>query len=166
MRSVSRQVSVEWGESAEELHGKYRAESDLGRRKRLLALWLVRRGEGVGAASEEAGVGKRTLERWLRWYREGGLETVLDRVPGHGGRGAESRLSAEQIEELFVRSERGQFGTYGEARRWVQQQWGVVYAYGGMYSLLSGVTIRPKVPRPVAEKADEAAREAWKKGGS
>jgi hypothetical protein len=56
---------VAWQESADELHERYRAEQDLESRKRLGALWLVRRGESVSDAAESMGVGRRTLTRWL-----------------------------------------------------------------------------------------------------
>ena len=65
---------VDWHHSADELHERYRAERNLEARKRLGALWLVRRGESVSAAAQSMGIGRRTLTRWLSWYREGGLE--------------------------------------------------------------------------------------------
>ena len=85
--------AVNWKESAEELHARYETERDVEARKRLGALWLVRRGESVGNAAESMGVSsRRTLTRWLSWYRRGGLEEVLSRVPGHGALGSECRL--------------------------------------------------------------------------
>ncbi len=56
--------AVDWQESADDLHERYRAERDLEARKRLGAL-LVRRGESVSGAAESMGVGRRTLTRWL-----------------------------------------------------------------------------------------------------
>lgn len=47
----------------------------------------------------------------------------------------------------------------------MEAEFGVRYGYQGMYSLLAGLGVRPKVPRPVAAKADPAAQEAWKRGG-
>ena len=44
-------------------------------RTRLHALWLLRRGEGPTAV---VGVGRNAVQRWLRWYREGGLDAVRD----------------------------------------------------------------------------------------
>ena len=75
---------VDWHQSADELHERYRAERNLELRKRLGALWLVRQGESVSSAAQSMGVGRRKLTRWLSWYREGGLEYVLSRVAGHG----------------------------------------------------------------------------------
>ena len=158
--------AVDWKESAEELHVRYRAERDVEARKRLGALWLLRRGESVTRAAEAAGVGRRTLTRWLSWYREGGLGEVLSRVPGHGAAGNECRLSEHQQRRLLERAGRGEFRTYEEARRWVEQEYGVRYRYKGMYALLARMGVRPKVPRPAAEKAAPGAQEAWKRGGS
>jgi transposase-like protein len=62
--------AVDWKESADELHELYKKQRDLETRKRLVALWSVRRGESVTDAARIAGVGRRTLTRWLAWYRE------------------------------------------------------------------------------------------------
>ncbi len=158
--------TIEWAESAEELRQRYRAEGELEARKRLQALWLVRRGESVTAAAEAAGIGRRTLGRWLGWYRQGGLAEVLERVPGHGARGAPGWLSPAQREEVVTRAGRGEFRTYAEVRTWVEQEWGVRYSYKGMYWALAKVGVHPKVPRPVAAQADPEAQAAWKGGGS
>ena len=87
-------------------------------------------------------------------------------MPGHGALGNECRLSLHQQRELVERAGYGEFRTYEEARRWVEQQWGVEYRYKGMYALLARLGVRPKVPRPAAEKADPEVQEAWKRGDS
>ena len=133
-------------------------------RKRLQALWCLREGETATEAAKQAGIGRRTVVRWLAWYREGGLEEVLRRVPGHGAKGKAHRLSAAQQQELVARCGRGEFRTTGEVRDWVQSEWGVPYRESSMYSVLARLEIHPKVPRPQAEKADPVAQEVWKKG--
>src|SRR5215217_2182130 len=50
--------AVNWQENADELHALYKAERNVEARKRLLALWLVRRGQSVGDAAKTAGVGR------------------------------------------------------------------------------------------------------------
>lgn len=155
---------IDWEESSEELYDRYRAERDLQRRKRLQVVWLVRQGKTATAAAKEAGVGLRTVLRWLDWYRAGGLAAVLRRVPGHGARGATCWLSAEQQATLLAECRCGAFRTYGEAQRWVNREFGIPYRYDGIHTLLSRLGVHPKVPRPTAAKADPAVQEAWKRG--
>jgi len=162
---MSKPVAVAWAETAEELERRYRAERDVERRKRLGALWRVRAGDRVADAGRVVGVGGRTVERWLAWYRAGGLADVLRRVPGHGATGQPHRLTAEQRAGVLARCAAGEVRTFEEARAWVQAEYGVVYRPGGLYTALRRLGVRPKVPRPVAERADPAAREAWKSGG-
>ena len=162
---MSKPVAVTWTETGEELEQRYRAERDVERRKRLGALWRVRVGDRVADAGRAAGVGGRTVERWLGWYRGGGLAAVLQRVPGHGAVGQPHRLTVAQQAALLAHVGRGEFRTYEEARTWVEAAYGVVYRPGGLYTALRRLGVRPKVPRPVAEKADATAQAAWRAGG-
>ena len=162
---MSKLVAVEWAESAAELEGQYRAERNVERRKRLGALWRVRVGDRIPDAGRVVGVGRRTVDRWLGWYRAGGLAEVLRRVPGHGAVGQPHRLSVAQQQELLAHVAQGQFRTYEEARGWVETAYGIAYRPAGFYTTLHRLGVHPKVPRPVAEKADIAAQEAWRQGG-
>jgi len=163
---MGRPVTVEWSAGAAERYARYAAERDVGRRARLPVLWLVRTGAGVAAAGRPAGVGGRSAERWLGWYRRGGLAEVLRRVPGHGARGAPGRLTAAQQERLLGEARAGACRTDDEARRWVAAEFGVRSTDQGMDAALARLGVHPKVPRPMAAKADPAAQAAWKKGGS
>ena len=162
---MSKPVAVAWAETAEDLEAQYRAARDVEQRKRLGALWRVRAGDRVADAGRLAGVGERTVFRWLGWYRAEGLAGVLRRVPGHGAVGQPHRLTAEQRAGVLARCGAGEFRTYEEARSWVEATYGVVYRPGGLYTALRRLGVRPKVPRPVAEKADPPRREAWRSGG-
>ena len=162
---MSKPVAVAWTEPAEDLEQQYRAERDVERRKRLGVLWRVRVGDRIPDAGRLVGVGSRTVDRWLGWYRVGGLPEVLRRVPGHGAVGQPHRLSGPQQAELLAHAERGQFRTYEEARAWVEAEYGVAYRPGGFYTTLHRLGVHPKVPRPMAEQADPAAQEAWRTGG-
>lgn len=162
---MSKPVAVAWTETAEELERRYRTERDVERRKRLGALWRVRAGDRVADAGRAAGVGGRSVERWLAWYRAGGLAAVLRRVPGHGAVGQPHRLTVAQQAELLEHVGRGEFRTYEQARAWVEAHYGVGYRPGGFYTALHRLGVRPKVPRPIAEKADPAARAGWRAGG-
>ena len=162
---MSKPVAVAWAETAEELERRYCGERDVERRKRLGALWRVRAGDRVGDAGRLAGVGGRTVERWLAWYRAGGLAEVLRRTPGHGATGQPHRLTPEQRAGLLEQAGRGAFRTYEEAREWVEATYGVAYRPGGFSTRLRRLGVRPTVPRPVAEQADRGRQEAWRSGG-
>src|ERR1051325_5603122 len=117
---MSKPVAAGWSETAGELEERYRSERDVDRRKRLGALWLVCRGGRGACAGRAGGVGGRTVERWLGWYRRGGLAEVLRRVPGHGAVGQPHRLTAEQRAGGLAQGSAGGVRTFEEARGWVE----------------------------------------------
>jgi transposase len=110
------------------------------------------------------GVHERTVQRWVGWYRAGGLAGVVGRHAG--GQGAPAFLTAEQQADLAAEVATGRFRTVAEVRRWVTERWGVSYTEGGMYALLARLDCAPKVPRPLHEKADPAEQDRWKRGAA
>ena len=73
-------------ETAEALRRAYREEADGEVRTRLHGLWLVRRGQRLAEVAQVVGVHPRTVQRWVRWYRDGGLAAVRRRQRGAPGR--------------------------------------------------------------------------------
>jgi putative transposase len=166
MARRGRKLTVEWAaeDDAASLQARYRRERRADVRLRLHGLWLVRTGKTTREVAEVLGVDERTVQRWLGWYRVGGLAPLEERHAQ--GKGAAPFLTAEQQAELADEVATGRFRTAAEIRQWVQERWGVRYAEGGMYALLGRLRCAPKVPRPIHEKADHLAQARWKKGGS
>ena len=75
---MARKTAVVWAveDTAAALHAQYRAEPVPEVRTRLHALWRLRLGEGPTVAASVVGVGRRSVQRWLGWYREDGLAAV------------------------------------------------------------------------------------------
>jgi transposase len=166
MARPGRKLTVEWAaaDDAASLQARYRRERRADVRPRLHGLWLVRTGKTTREVAEVLGVDERTVQRWLAWYRVGGLAPLEERHAQ--GKGAAPFLTLEQQAELSDEVATGRFTTAAEVRRWVAERWGARYTEGGMYALLGRLRCAPKVPRPVHEKADPLAQARWKKGGS
>ena len=161
-----RKLRIAWAaeDDAASLRAGYRRERRADVRPRLQGLWLVRTGRTTREVAEVVGVEERTVQRWLAWYRAGGLAEVEGRH-AHG-KGAAPFLTPEQRAELADEVETGRFRTAAEIRAWVEERWGVSYTEGGMYALLGRLRCAPKVPRPVHEKVDHLAQARSKKGAS
>ena len=163
---IGRPVRINWRkeDTPETLKAAYLAQRDSILRTRLHGLWLVRSGWGLGEAARVVGVHERTVQTWVRWYREGGVEKVL--AHKMGGRGQPRYLSVEQERELTEEVSTGRFRTAGEIRDWIESEYAVSYTSGSVYTLLARLGYSPKVPRGTHEKADAAGQRSWKKGGS
>ena len=161
---MGRGVQVDWQESSEELKQLYQKEVHPRRRTRLQALWQLHQGKRLQDVVDLTGASYRSVQQWLKWYRQDGLSEVLRRVVGHQAPGKKPYLNRLQQRALVAKVEQGQFRTVWDAMRWVRDRWGVSYTYKGMYSLMKGHGLGVKVPRPRSEKADVKQQLAWKKG--
>ncbi len=166
MARRGRPFVVAWRDedTEEALRTAYRAERDPALRQRVQALWLLRGDTRlVGEVASVVGVDYRTVQRWVRWYRSGGLAAV--RSHRLGGPGQPPRLTPEQQEQVAQAVETGRFRSAATIRVWITETFGVTYTEGGMYTLLARLRCAPKVPRPLHAKANLEDQEAWKKGG-
>ena len=111
------------------------------------------------------GADRTSVQRWLRWYREGRLAAV--RSHRRGGPGKPCFLTEEQQEPLVAEAAKGGgvFGTAQAVRDWLEEQFGVAYAVGSLYTLLPRLGIWLKTPQPRHPNAATQARETWKKAG-
>lgn len=144
---------------------RYRSEADGKRRLRLHGMWLLRQGEPVDDVAAAVGVHRRTVERWIDWYRhEGGIAGLL--AHRQGGVGQPSRLTPAQREAVATEVASGRFRTAAEVGGWIAATFAVSYRPGGVQDLLGRLRCHPKVPRPLPEQTDLDAQEAWKGGAS
>lgn len=151
-------------DTAEALWERYREEGNGEVRSRLHGLWLLRTGWSLRDVAAAIGVRYRTVQRWVSWYRHGGIEEVC--AHRAGGYGQPRWLTPEQEAALAEEAAKGTFATAEDAREWVAQQFGVTYQPKGIYGVLYRLQCHPKVPRPVHVKADPEAQAAWKKGAA
>lgn len=160
---MGRNLQVEWQESAEDLKQQYRAENHTQRRERLFTFWHLRLGKQIRQVSEMTGTDERVIQRWVSWYRSGGLTEVLRRVTGHQTTGAPAYLTQLQQKALAARVKLGDFRTVWDVMAWVEARWGIRYSYEGMRSVMKRNQCVLKVPRPQSEKANVQGQDEWQK---
>jgi transposase len=158
------EMAWEEADTAAALKARYRSEARADRRMRLQGLWLLRSGRSVDEAAAAVGVHRRTVDRWVAWYRTGGLAAVL--AHRQGGHGQPRKLTADHEAQVRAEVATGRFRTTAEVGGWIAATYGVRFQPGGVTSLLKRLRAAPKVPRPRHEKADPAAQTAWQRGGS
>jgi len=161
-----RRFRVTWYEedTAEALKAAYQGERDLEFRTRLHGLWLLRCGWRLLSVAAAVGIHYRTVQRWVGWYREGGVGNVLSHKMG--GKGQRPFLCQEAQQQVAEEVGTGRFRTAGEIREWIAERYGVTYKIGGIYSLMHRLRCDPKVPRPIHAKAKPEQQASWKGGGS
>lgn len=161
---IGRPLRIEWraGDDGESLKARYQAEKRAEVRQRLHALWLLRTGRQGRQVAEFLGIHERSIQRWVSWYREGGLASVSSHRLG--GVGNPSWLSPEQQAEVVLEASLGKWQRAEEARVWIREKFGIEYKPSGIYELLSRLKCKKKAPRPVHVKASKDDQEAWKKG--
>jgi transposase len=159
-----RPFEVDWRETdtPEALKAAYQKERDPQVRTRLHGLWLLRCEWSLDRVAEVVGYHYRSVQRWVAWYREGGLPEVQRHRMG--GQGPQPLLSPEQEIQIADEIASGRFRTGWEIRDWIAEQYGAKYTLGGIYSLMKRLRCSPKVPRPVHTKTDRERQAAWKKG--
>jgi transposase len=157
-------LEIEWQDSVKSLKQRYQAERNGQNRRRLHALWLLRQGRTLVEVCEIIGVHYRTMQEWLAWYRQGGIDEVV--AHRHGGHSAqERRLSTEQEAELKRKADAGEIRSITDGVKWAQESYQVTYTYWGMRHVFHRLHLKLKVPRPRNPKASAEEQEAWKKGG-
>lgn len=159
-----RPFEVEWGreDTPEALKAAYQAERDPELRTRLHGLWLLRSGWRLPSVAGAMGVHYRSVQRWVGWYREGGIAEVLSHKMG--GKGQIPFLTDEAQEQVAQEVSTGRFRTAGEIRDWITEKYGVTYKIGSIYSLMRRLSCGPKAPRPIHAKAQQEWQASWKKG--
>jgi transposase len=131
-------------------------------RTRLQALWLLRAGRSLTEVAAAIGVHCRTVQRWVDWYRRGGLALIRRRRMG--GVGQTPFLPREVHEQVAQEVASGRSRTAAEIREWIATTYQVDYTVGGVYTLVGRSRCRLKVPRPIHPRSDLAQQEAWEKG--
>jgi transposase len=144
-----------------------RGQKDLDRCLRIQGLLLVHQGYREADAAATIGVGRRTLQEWIRRYRDRGI-AGLSKGPYPGGT---SRLTQQQQAELSKIIEAGPRNAGLDTGVWsapilvklVEHLYGVSYSSSHMGRILHSLRLSVQYPIRKYPKAGENAREQRRK---
>jgi transposase len=135
-----------------------------GLRDRLQIVILAMQELSAPEIARAVGAGRRNVQDWVYRYNVSGLDGLIDQRGGN-----HRHLSDEQeakIHELLQRTasnphdgvRRGE-----DLRRWVHEQFGVLYTLTGIYDMLNRLGYSWLMPRPRHANSDPAAQARFKK---
>ncbi len=152
-------------ESILELKKLLSKQHTLKREKRLKSLLLIKTGkfETRQQVADGVSVHIRTLERWLRNYKEGGVDQMLSDKP----KNKTSKIITAEIHNGLsqrVNDSHNPFLGYWDAQNWVKQQYGVDVKYHRIRQyLIQHFKTKLKTPRKSHYKKDDQAEKAFLK---
>ncbi len=133
--------------------------------RRARAILSYAAGERVVAIALHLGVGRATVNDWLRWYAREGAAGLLTAKPGK----SVSRLSPTQRDELGRVLDEGPIAAGLETAMWtgrgvaavIQQRFGVSYHPQSVARLLHEMGFSVQRPRKRLARADAEAQSTW-----
>lgn len=141
------------------------AAGDLGPWRRSQAVLRYIEGEPAIALAKQLGVDRSSVARWLIWYDEGGVDSLLTaRQPG-----ARPKLDDEDRDRLFDVMKAGPQACGFSSGIWtgpmaaelIQRTFGVTYHHHSISRLLREVGLSVQRPRKRLARADPDAQKAW-----
>ncbi len=134
---------------------------------RMLAVASAIERKAAPAIARELGVARRTVQDWVRWYNDGGIDALHD----DGGRGRKPPLDPDQQTRLKARLDAGPTEADGgvctlrgvDVQRILKEEFATVRCLSSVYELLHAIGYNDLMPRPQHKDADPAAQAAFKK---
>ena len=150
-------------ESVEELKARMDQQTKAVQRSKLQVLWWLNTGEAttVKQVVQWSGYHRSSVSRWLKQYREGGLDALLAQKPRPGRPRAITGPVLEHLKRELEDPEG--FESYGEVQRWLSLLQGQEVPYKTVHKTVRYyLKAKLKVPRPVSEKQEPGAVKAFK----
>jgi len=120
----------------------------------------------ISTVADVMGVGRDTVWRWIKRFRENGVEGLVDRPKGHNP----PKLNKDELAKIaeWLKQGRNQDGekvhwTLARLRDEVRGRFGKKVGKTPLWFMVRKMGFRQKVPRPTHAKADPAAQESFKK---
>jgi transposase len=162
---MGKKANLDIKESVLELKNMLKKQKTLQTEKRLKSLILIKSGkfETRQAVADYLGIHIRTLERWINYYKSGGLDSMLIDKP----KNKQSKIITPAIHQGLsqrVNDSHNPFLGYWDAQNWVKQEYGIDVKYQRIREyLIQHFKTKLKTPRKSHYKKDEQAENAFLK---
>lgn len=157
-------TKIEITETEEELRNLLRQQKTGSQKERVQALYLLKtqQVETVQKLARILGRGRITLHRWLKLYRELGINGLLEQKKSSGRPPIINSSAREQL--MIELSEAQGFKSYEEIRTYLKAVEGIEASYKVVHDTVRyRMKAKLKVPRAVGIKHNEEAELEFKK---
>lgn len=150
-------------ESLPELKKLKSSQKQLKLEKRVECLILLKEGRFVSQKETAAylGISLKTIDRWLRVYRQKGIDELIAPVK----RDKPSKIFTEEIHnglEAKLQDSRDPLLSYTHAQQWIRENYGVEVGYQWLWTYLKkNFKTKLKVPRKSHVNKDDQAADAF-----
>lgn len=161
---MGNQFRVEVSESSSELQHRLCHAVTAASKERIQMLYWIKIGEIATRQelSQRLGRDSSTVYRWLKRYKQGGIEALLEvKTPP----GKSSLIPAPVMKRLSERLAQPQgFKSYSQIQQWLAQEFQIVVAYKSVHKIVRyKLKAKLKVPPPRSVKAFPEVQQAFKK---
>jgi transposase len=157
-------TSVEVKESLEDLAAQLRQARTPKDKERLQVLYWLKQDKppSISAIAKATGKHRNTLQTWLRMYRRGGVEAMLEVKKSPGGVRVIPQWAEEALAERLQAPYQG-FSSYGAVQQWLSETLSIEAQYHAVYQMTRHrLKAKLKTARPQHGKQDAAKRAAFK----
>lgn len=159
-------VKLHHSEDLKRLRYRIRKELSAKQRDRYRAVLLALEGRSTEAIMHTLDRSKNFVQRWVYAYRDGGIDSICPRRQTGRPRKL-TELEEVEFRERILAGPKPQDAVCSlrgkDARRIVNEQFGVHYSLPGVYVLLHRLGLSSLVPRPRHKKNDPEKMRQWLK---
>ncbi len=142
---------------------RYRREKDVRNKMRLLCVKLVAEGSSsAGEIAKICGCSRASVFEWLKAFRSGGFEALLERGKPGPRSGERRGLSPKASRELDEGVDSGRWSSAQAVCQWLRREHGIKRPYVTVWQWIKKAGGVLRVPRPRHPGHDEAAAQAFK----
>jgi len=143
----------------------YQTEGNARCRMRFLSLHHLQQGRSKSEVCRIVCISRSTLDSWLSWYKEKGLDRLREKVQGRG-RKPKISVSKEDLQRAILKLQEDRNGgriIADDIQKMIMETYQVKYHKCHIYNMLSRLGLSWISSRSKHPKSDPAAIEAFKK---